>query len=79
MGIWVPRPIAMTITILQLSQMVVGVIVNGYAYKTKAKGFDCDVSSHHLQMGLAMYASYFVLFAHFFYKAYFGARKRKTA
>lgn len=76
-GIWVPRPIAMTITILQLSQMVVGVIVNGYAYVAKAKGLECDVTHHHLHLGLAMYASYFILFAHFFYKAYFGRRKLK--
>jgi len=71
-GISVPRPIAMTITILQLSQMIVGVVVNGYAFAAKSKGLDCDVSHHHLNLGLAMYASYFVLFAHFFYRAYFS-------
>lgn len=68
----------MTITILQLSQMVVGVAVNGYAIKAKLVGTECSVSHHHLTMAAIMYASYFVLFAHFFRKVYFAAGKRKV-
>ena len=78
-GLWIPKPIAMTITILQLSQMVVGVFVNSYAYRMKVKNVECEVQRHHLQMGAIMYASYFILFAHFFYKAYFGRNGKRRA
>jgi len=77
-GIWVPRVIAMAITILQLSQMVVGVTVNGYAIKAKLTGAECAVSHHHLTLAAIMYASYFILFAHFFRKVYFAQGKRKV-
>ncbi len=70
----IPRPIAMGITCLQLSQMVVGLVVNFYAYTTKLNGDSCDISYHHLNMGLVMYASYFALFIHFFVQAYFGRK-----
>jgi elongation of very long chain fatty acids protein 6 len=73
----IPRPISMTITTLQLSQMVVGLGVNFYAYSVKATGGSCDVPYKHLHMGFCMYASYFALFAHFFYKAYFNKTKGK--
>jgi len=75
-GVSIPKWIAMTITTLQLSQMVIGVTVNVYAYRMKLEGVDCDVSLHHLNMGLTMYASYFILFAHFFYRAYLLKDKR---
>jgi elongation of very long chain fatty acids protein 6 len=55
--------------------MVVGVGVNVYAVRVKGEGLPCDVSSHHLNLGFAMYASYFCLFAHFFYKAYLQKKK----
>jgi hypothetical protein len=60
--------------------MVVGLAVNLYAYRTKNVGDYCDVPYHHLNMGLAMYASYFALFINFFYKAYFERKEaRKLA
>lgn len=77
--IQIPKPISMTITTLQLSQMVLGVTVNLYAYSTKNKNINCDVKYHHLNVGLATYASYFLLFTNFFYRAYFDRRKIKAA
>jgi len=73
----IPRPIAISITLFQLSQMVVGIVVNSYAYWVKMNGEACDISYHHLHMGFLMYASYFVLFAHFFHQAYL--RRRSTS
>jgi hypothetical protein len=64
----------MTITTLQLSQMFVGVVVNVYAYFSKLRGVDCDISYYHLNLGLIMYASYFLLFAEFFHRAYLKKR-----
>lgn len=66
-----PKSLAMAITTLQLSQMVVGVYVNIWAYQVKQSGQECLVSQHNINMSLLMYFSYFLLFAHFFYRAYF--------
>jgi len=66
----IPKPIAVTITSLQIVQMVVGVTVNVHAYFAKQKGESCDVSDRNISLSLIMYASYFILFARFFYKAY---------
>lgn len=74
----IPRPIAMVLTGFQLSQMVVGLVVNFHAYATKLNGDACDISYHHLNMGLVMYASYFLLFAKFFFQAYYGRKSAKA-
>jgi len=76
LGIRVPRAVAMLITTLQLSQMIVGVTVNVYARYLKATGSDCLIPTQHIDMALIMYGSYFVLFGQFFYNAYFGARAK---
>ncbi|CAG7828894.1 unnamed protein product [Allacma fusca] len=74
----IPRPISMAITCLQLSQMVLGVTVNLYAYSTKNQNVQCDVKYHHLNVGLGTYASYFLLFSNFFYRAYMHGHGRKA-
>ena len=68
----------MTITFLQLSQMVLGVTVNVYSLFAKAQGVECFVQTKHVHLALIMYASYFVLFANFFFKAYFDKRNKKV-
>ncbi|CAG7825357.1 unnamed protein product [Allacma fusca] len=75
----VPRNIAMMITCLQLSQMVIGVYVNLYLLYAKGKGetFCPDAASQGIHMALMMYASYFGLFANFFYRSYFGKTKKE--
>ncbi|CAG7828897.1 unnamed protein product [Allacma fusca] len=70
----VPRPVSMSITFLQLSQMVVGVVVNIYSLFVKRNGGECSVEMKHINLALIMYASYFLLFANFFYRAYFIKR-----
>lgn len=73
----IPRPISMSITFLQLSQMVIGFWVNMYAYTVKNRKLECDISYHHLNIGFGIYASYFALFLNFFYSAYFGRTLRE--
>lgn len=75
--VWIPKPIAVSITSLQIVQMVVGVIVNVHAYFAKQQGAACDVSDKNIQLSLIMYSSYFILFARFFYKAYIGKSQGK--
>jgi len=73
----VPRFCQQLITILQLTQMVAGCIVNIYAYQYKQQGHLCSISSTNIVLSLALYASYFVLFAHFFYVTYVKKKSKK--
>ena len=71
-----PRQIAMVITSCQLAQMVTGCFVNIYAYQFLSSGHqDCHISPFNIKLSIAMYFSYFVLFARFFQKAYMGSKK----
>lgn len=65
----IPRPIAMAITTLQLSQMFIGVWVQFYIYSVR-KDVNCPTHYYNLRAASIMYGSYYVLFAHFFIKAY---------
>jgi len=68
----IPKSLAMVITSLQLIQMVVGCSVNVVAYQYKQTGYNCGVSYTNIKLSLLMYFSYFLLFARFFYRAYFS-------
>ncbi|CAL8097177.1 unnamed protein product [Orchesella dallaii] len=72
----VPRQLSMMITLLQLSQMAVGLIVNLYAMYAKSVGWECARSTQGFQILMAIYGSYLVLFAKFFYKTYFKSGKQ---
>ena len=70
------------VTALQISQMAVGVMVCTMVYLLKFRGADstCDVSDINFLAGLAMYASYFVLFGLFALKRYCsGSAPRSSA
>ncbi|XP_017773904.1 PREDICTED: elongation of very long chain fatty acids protein 6 [Nicrophorus vespilloides] len=77
MGYSPPRQIAMVITSLQLLQMVVGCAVNFWARQLLQSNIKCHISERNIKLSLAMYFSYFVLFARFFYKAYLSGDRRK--
>jgi len=67
----VPKVFAMVITSLQLLQMVGGAIINYMAFTYKQNGMNCSVSDNNLKFCFLLYISYFILFARFFYNAYF--------
>lgn len=68
-----PKWISMVITTLQLAQMVIGCAINISAYQYLEAGqVDCHISRVNIRFSLAMYLSYFVLFARFFHKSYLG-------
>merc|ERR1719228_3068165 len=77
MRVKVPKGVAMAITSLQLLQMVVGCTINYIAFQFKQSGRECAVSDSNLMYSSLMYTSYFVLFARFFYNAYFCKSDRK--
>lgn len=75
----VPSVISRYITLLQLAQMFAGLFVLSYTFVQHRNGNICAVSQYIVYSGLAMYASYAVLFMHFFYKRYVSLPKTKSA
>lgn len=73
-----PKFCAMSITILQIAQMIMGSIVSAYAYIVITDN-DCNVTRLSIHLALALYFSYFVLFANFFMKSYLvsSAKQKK--
>jgi elongation of very long chain fatty acids protein 6 len=75
-----PRFIAMIITTLQLAQMIIGCAINVWAhgFLQQAGHASCNISPLNIKLSIAMYFSYFVLFARFFYKTYLSKDGRKS-
>ena len=69
-GYRVPTTIAQLITLLQMSQFVVGIYMNVLAFRLLTAGVDCYLTDQAFYYALGMYGSYFLLFLHFFYKRY---------
>jgi hypothetical protein len=77
-GIRVPRSFAMMLTLMQMIQMVIGILVvaiTHYYLTFSPRG--CNSSHIVSTCGSLMYASYLLLFAQFFYKSYFSSKKSK--
>lgn len=72
------RPFAILITLLQISQMVVGIVVTLSALHFSAEGKVCHVNHTNSWLGLSMYTSYFVLFLEFFVKGYVCTGRRQS-
>lgn len=70
MRIHVPRFIAMVITTLQIIQMIFGVSITVWAYKTVSKGNECETPENTLELAFLVYLSYALLFCHLFYQSY---------
>merc|ERR1712190_487139 len=64
-------PYAIYITLMQLVQMLVGMFVTIKAVMHQAAGEECHVNKTNSVLGLAMYASYFVLFFKLFVDNYY--------
>lgn len=67
----VVRPFASFITLLQIIQMVVGVLIVSYLFfQVYVFGSPCKADKYNVIYGLLMYASYLVLFCHLFFTSY---------
>ncbi|GMR39291.1 hypothetical protein PMAYCL1PPCAC_09486, partial [Pristionchus mayeri] len=71
-----PKWIAMFITVLQISQMVVGITIGISVFRIKSSGGECQQRWDNLFLNLGMYFSYFLLFCNFFYHAYLKKNNR---
>jgi len=78
-GYRLPKPLAMVITISQIIQMVVGCYVTYYGFAIQGEGRFCQITGGTAKLGLVMYGSYFVLFAHFFITSYFSSGSKRKA
>lgn len=83
MRFYVPRWVNMFVTSIQLLQMAFGIYVNLSAKWVLERGDSCHVTYDNITYSLLMYASYFMLFGHFFYNAYLkpkdaGSAQHKT-
>lgn len=65
------------VTIFQISQMVVGILVNIMVTYYGSQQLDCDVSRSNYTAGLGMYASYFVLFGVLYLNRYLRPQTSK--
>mmetsp|Transcript_3644 Transcript_3644/g.8481 ORF Transcript_3644/g.8481 Transcript_3644/m.8481 type:complete len:310 (-) Transcript_3644:302-1231(-) len=71
------KPIAPLITIIQISQMVWGLIVNAIAVGTFFTTGNCQIQAVTVYSAIVMYASYFYLFSQLFFEAK-GSRSSKS-
>jgi hypothetical protein len=60
---------------MQLSQMVVGIVVTVAAIMYSMQGKECYTNNTNSALGLAMYTSYFVLFLELFIRYYVFGKK----
>jgi len=66
----VPRPIAMTITTLQIVQMVFGFYVSSHAFVAKLTGRSCDIPLGTATFGFGVYTTFFFMFGQLFINSY---------
>lgn len=78
MGFHPPKWIAITITTLQLMQMVVGCVIVFAAYYFMQTN-ECNVTLFNIKLSMLMYFSYFILFARFFQQAYLSNKSGNKA
>lgn len=70
--------LAPAITILQITQMVVGTGVTAYSAAVHSSGGECSVDPANYKMGLMMYMSYFSLFCMLFYAKYLSPEAKSA-
>ena len=70
-GYRVPSQVAMVITILQILQMIGGIVFNITAFNVLQRGDNCQFSYTLFVIGMMIYTSYLILFGNFFYRQYF--------
>ena len=75
----IPKFVNKCVTILQLSQMVLGVVFNGITIKAFLSGVTCGTDAFKIQVSIAIYVSYGALFANFFYQTYIKPKGKGAA
>ncbi len=76
-GYKIPKPIAMSITIAQIAQMILGTFFVCYAFAMYITGVPCATTPGRLIYGLIIYISFMILFVNFFVQSYLKPRQLK--
>lgn len=71
-----PRWVATAITLIQLSQMFVGLYINYISITSLLTGRTCQTSWLDVALSIFFYSSYAILFGNFFYWTYISSKKR---
>ncbi|CAG0893746.1 unnamed protein product [Cyprideis torosa] len=80
LGAHIPRVMQMSLTALQILQMIIGITVSAISYHYKTRyGSGCAASVEIILVSIAMLVSYAVLFSLFFYKTYIRGVKSSDA
>ncbi|XP_077999747.1 very long chain fatty acid elongase 6-like [Glandiceps talaboti] len=66
----IPGYVNISITVMQVFQMVVACVVNILAHIYRKRGEYCSTTDTHTFVSFILYFSYFALFANFFYQTY---------
>jgi len=74
----VPSLVRMSVTILQMLQMAIGIVVSVSVFVNKHSGVSCHQTYLNAAAAIFMFGSYLVLFAHFFYQQYASPPRKKT-
>ncbi|KAL6036186.1 hypothetical protein STEG23_032008, partial [Scotinomys teguina] len=78
-GFRVSRKFAMFITLSQITQMLMGCVINYLVFNWMQHDNDqCYSHFQNIFWSSLMYLSYLVLFCHFFFEAYIGKMKKTT-
>lgn len=77
MGLRIPSSVAKSITILQLTQFVIGLVLVFTGVWLKWAERACGMNDTHIRAGFIMYGSYFILFLNFFYNRYIKYQPKK--
>ncbi|NWZ66798.1 ELOV6 protein, partial [Acrocephalus arundinaceus] len=75
-GFRVSRKFAMFITLSQITQMLIGCVVNYLVFSWMQQG-QCHSHVQNIIWSSLMYLSYLVLFCHFFFEAYIGKTRKE--
>jgi len=71
------KPVAPLITVIQITQMVWGLVVNAIAIGTYFTSGACQIQAVTVYSAIVMYASYFYLFSQLFFEARGSGKKGK--
>ena len=73
-----PRWVSKTITVIQLSQMFIGVFINYVGISSLLNNVYCGTNWFAIGISIFFYVSYAILFANFFYWAYISPKPKKS-
>lgn len=73
-----PRPIAVSITTMQIAQMIIGFYVAIYELQMKLMNKPCKITLPQSIFSFSVYFSYFILFVNFFLQTYFLKKPSKV-